>query len=305
MYLTTLPDHTQPGFDEQAHFNNFSRHNIIFNAAAYKSHCEEHIGCLSLKTVRSGEEWYTINRIPIAVRPPHFLILNHDQPYGSSIDTAEKVKSLSVFFQKDFAGAVYYDMLHGEQQLLEHYLEAGPVPEFYQTLHLMTPDLQLQLDQLINELDTYGYRKNRVDEHLALLLQTLITHQHIHSLRARTVKAVKHSTRKEIYKRICIVRDILHSSYSEHLELEQLGQMAALSVPQLIRQFRTVFQCTPHQYLTRIRLQQAMRLLIKTDHPVQDITWMCGFENASAFGRIFRQWQNKSPFAYRKEHHQN
>lgn len=305
MYLTTLPDHTRPGFDEQAHFDNFSRHNIIFNAAVNKSHCEKHVGCLSLKTVRSGEEWYKVNGISIAVRPQRFLILNNDQPYASSIDTAEKVKSLSVFFRKDFAATVFYDMLHSERHLLDNLFTIGPVPEFHQTLHAMSTDLQRQLDLLINELDTYGYTKNSTDEHLARLLQGLLFHQHADSLRVRLVDAVKPATRKEIYKRICTARDILHSNFTENLELDQLGRMAALSVPQLIRQFRAVFHCTPHQYLTRIRLEHARDLLQNSDHPVQDITWMCGFENASAFGRLFKQWQSMSPFAYRKQYSQN
>lgn len=305
MYLTALPDHTQPGFDEQAHFDNFSRHNIIFNATVNKSHCEKHVGCLSLKTVRSGEEWYIVNRIPLAVRPQRFLLLNDDQPYASSIDTPERVKSLSVFFRRDFAAAVFNDMLHSEGHLLDNPAITGQVPEFHQTLHAMNAGLQQQLDQLVMELDTYGYTKNSTDEHLVELLQGLIFHQRTDAGYARLVRAVKPGTQQEIYKRICTVRDILHSTFAENLELEQLGRMTALSVPQLIRQFRAVFHCTPHQYLTRIRLEHAQHLLKDSHYPVQDITWMCGFENASAFGRLFKQWQQLSPFAYRKWCRQN
>lgn|GEM_PF-6663929 len=35
--------------------------NIIFNALSKKSHCDRHVGCLSIKTLwGKGEEWYAV-----------------------------------------------------------------------------------------------------------------------------------------------------------------------------------------------------------------------------------------------------
>src|SRR5882724_5501463 len=74
MYFTSLPDHTKPGFDEQAHFGKFKTHNVIFNALSSGVHCDHHVGCLSLKTVLQGEEWYGVNHRHVALRPSQFLI---------------------------------------------------------------------------------------------------------------------------------------------------------------------------------------------------------------------------------------
>lgn len=54
--LTSMPDHADPGFDEAKYFNQFKKHNIIVHAVNKDSHCDDHAGCLSIKTVLRGEE---------------------------------------------------------------------------------------------------------------------------------------------------------------------------------------------------------------------------------------------------------
>src|SRR6187397_3690481 len=101
MYFTQLPDHKEPGFNEQLHFSKFGKQNIVFDAEATKSECGRHVGCLSIKTVSRGEEWYTLGGRELAVRPGQFLILNDDQEYSCRINGPEKTKMLSVFFKRD------------------------------------------------------------------------------------------------------------------------------------------------------------------------------------------------------------
>ena len=300
MYFTSLPDHNKPGFDEQLHFSSFKKHNIIFNALTDSSHCEDHVGCLSFKTVLSGEEWYGINNHRIAVRPGQFLILNNAQTYSSSIDTVGKVKSLSIFFRKDFASSVFFDKLSDEGISLDNpFYNDGPVPEFFQTLNYTDPGLLKQLSDLIFSLDEQGYSSNLVDEHLVGVLQHLISIHRTESKRTMDVNAVKSSTRTEIYKRLCIAKDFMHSCFTDNLDLQAISNEACLSVPQLVRQFKIVFRATPHQYLTRIRLEYAAGLLKHTTTPIHEITWKCGFENMSAFCRAFKAEYNVQPHNFR------
>ena len=301
MYFTSLPNHKEPGFDEQLHFNKFRQHNIIFNAVSGKSQCVNHIGCLSIKTVLSGEEWYGIDNRQLAVRPGQFLILNDDQKYSSTIDTHEKTHVLSVFFRKEFALSVFRDVLCSDDSLLDIPFESGGKPlEFFQTLYDTDSKLQNRLLGLINSLNKYGYENNMVDEQLFFLLSDLIRTQKKEMHRVNQVNAIKASTRLEIYKRICIVKDLLHSNYMENLNLMNISSTACISVPQLIRHFKAAFQTTPHQYLTRIRLTNAARLLKHTSSPVLDISTMCGFENVSAFCRAFKLEHGVQPRNYRK-----
>jgi AraC-like DNA-binding protein len=303
MYFTKLPDHSVPGFSEEHHFSLFNQHNIIFNATSYKSSCDNHVGCLSLKTVFRGEEWYTVDGVPFVVRPGQYLLLNEGQNYGSSIHSAEPVRSSSVFFTPQFAAAVYKDSVSKEQDLLDDPFYSNKQPEFYQKLHPSNGFVQQFIHSLVTKLNAEGFAKNDVDEKLCLLLHNLISAHHRHRKETENVAALKKSTRSEIYKRLCVARDVMQSCYDRELDLETISQYALLSVPQLVRQFKAVFKQTPHQYLMQVRLQQARQLLDLSNRPVTDITAACGFHDHSAFSRLFKRKFSQTPEQYRKTVH--
>ncbi|ASZ13491.1 AraC family transcriptional regulator [Chitinophaga pendula] len=303
MYFTCLPDHTEPGFNESQHFSKFKKHNIIFNAESSESFCDDHVGCLSIKTILNGEECYGIDGRQLMVRPGLFLVLNNDQRYSCRISSKEKVRSLSIFFRTEFAASVLFDISHTEDSLLEYpFPESKALPEFFQTLQYITPDMGFQLSALLRLLETKGYHKTMTDECLVFLLRNLIELHRSDKKRVSNIMAIKATTRQEIYRRLCIAKDVLHSSCQEDLDLNKVSAEACMSVPQLVRQFKSAFQTTPHQYLTRIRLEQAAGLLQRSNEPVHDIAWKCGFESASAFSRIFKAAYGIQPTSFRKGH---
>jgi AraC-like DNA-binding protein len=188
-----------------------------------------------------------------------------------------------------------------EEALLDQPFEEGcRSPEFFQTLTAVDAGLEQRIKQLIAALDAYGYKRNMVDEHLVFLLQQLLRTHRSETARAGRVTAVKAGTRTEIYRRLCIAKDLMHSIYMDNPDLAAIGQAACLSTPQLVRQFTAVFQTTPHQYLVRIRLGHAARLLQHTSLPIHEITWKCGFEDTSAFCRAFRNEFGLAPGELRK-----
>lgn len=299
MYFTSLPDHSQPGFDEQLHFSRFRQSNVIVNTQAQAGGCEAHVGCLSIKTVLTGEEWYGVGNRKLAVRPGQFLILNDDQSYSCHVKQAHV---LSVFFRKEFASSVFHDYLTKEDTLLDNPVQSTyQSPEFFQTLHATDINLQVKLSALVSTLERRGYQADEVSEHLLYLLRHLI---HVHAQESRQVKqvgAIKPGTRAEIYKRLCLAKDVLHSSFNDKLDLTSIASAACLSVPQLIRQFKLVFHCTPHQYLMQLRLRYAAHQLKQTEEQISAITLHSGFENNSAFCRAFKAAYGLSPEAFRKQ----
>ena len=57
---------------------------------------------------------------------------------------------------------------------------------------------------------------------------------------------------------------------------------------------------TLHQYLLNCRVQNAEKLLITTDHPVERIAEMCGFTSAAYFISAFRRQCGETPSEYRR-----
>jgi len=299
MYFTSLPDHSQPGFDEQLHFSRFRKSNVIFNTTAQAGGCDDHVGCLSIKTILSGEERYGVGNRNLVVRPGQFLILNDNQSYSCRVDRA---RVFSVFFKREFAARVFYDYRVTEEASLDNpFITDTGAPEFFQTLHEIDGALQSKLSTLVSVLERNCYDADEISEHLLYLLRQLIHVHNKETQQAMRVSAVKQSTKTEVYKRLCSAKDVLHSSFMNKLDLDTISAAACLSMPQLIRQFKVVFHCTPHQYLMRLRLQHAADRLTNDKDQVSEITLQSGFENTSAFCRAFKAAYGVSPEVFRKQ----
>ena len=248
----------------------------------------------------SGEEWYGINGRQIPVRPGQFLILNDDQPYCCHIHPEQTTRIVSIFFKKEFAREVFTNAIAGEASSLDDpadTLDAGP--EFFQTLYSITPALQLRLHTFITHLDTLGYDRDTVDEYLVFFLRHLLETHRSELTRSAGLSAVRPSTKRELFKRLCIAKDLLHSSFHQPLDLQTISRSAALSVPQLVRQFKAAYHTTPHRYLVKLRLGHATHLLTTTNLSIRDITWQCGFEDSSAFCRAFKSAFGVQPETFR------
>ncbi|ANY67402.1 hypothetical protein BBD42_13650 [Paenibacillus sp. BIHB 4019] len=68
--------------------------------------------------------------------------------------------------------------------------------------------------------------------------------------------------------------------------------------------FRTLFEeqlgMAPHFYFTSLRLSRASQLLLDTEHTVQEISSLCGYEDAEYFSRLFRQHEGMMPQEFRQ-----
>ncbi|MEP7184500.1 MAG: AraC family transcriptional regulator [Rhodanobacter sp.] len=105
--------------------------------------------------------------------------------------------------------------------------------------------------------------------------------------------------RHPTYDRLRLVLDHMQLHYSEAMRVGALAHMANLSVAQLERHFRRVFQLTPQQVLTKLRIDRAMHLL-HGDDSVAAVGMDCGFIDQSAFSRQFKATLGMTPRDYRR-----
>ncbi|MEU7599380.1 AraC family transcriptional regulator, partial [Streptomyces sp. NPDC039022] len=94
---------------------------------------------------------------------------------------------------------------------------------------------------------------------------------------------------------IALMRDRL----AEPLTLADVADEVHLSVFHLVRVFRRVTGQTPHRYLTRLRVEEAKRLLRETDFTVARIAPLCGFADPGALSTAFLRHTGVRPSAYR------
>ena len=75
---------------------------------------------------------------------------------------------------------------------------------------------------------------------------------------------------------------------------------ASRSHEHVCRTCKAITGYTPSEYVNRIRIEHAARLMRTTEIPVEEVIESCGFENVSYFYRLFRKQMGATPMAYRK-----
>jgi AraC family transcriptional regulator len=83
------------------------------------------------------------------------------------------------------------------------------------------------------------------------------------------------------------------------LGLGELAREADMSPYHFLRTFRRVVGMTPHQYILRTRLQDAMVRLRRVSDPVLEVALDAGFADLSTFNRRFRTVVGMTPSDYR------
>ena len=94
--------------------------------------------------------------------------------------------------------------------------------------------------------------------------------------------------------------DYLKKKFSEPLRTAELAKMAGMSVSQFERRFRRALGSSPRQYLLRLRVDSAARLLTFTNRPIAQISKECGFHDHAHFTRSFKKMMSMTPLSFRK-----
>ena len=92
---------------------------------------------------------------------------------------------------------------------------------------------------------------------------------------------------------------MIDAHYSQPLDLDELARAANFSRFHFLRAFRRVYQATPHEYLTRKRIERAKQLLAESDLTVTEICFDVGFESLGSFSTLFHKQVGWSPSIYR------
>ena len=97
------------------------------------------------------------------------------------------------------------------------------------------------------------------------------------------------------------VIEYVNVNFRQRVTNEVLASMAGYHPLHLNRLFKREIGTTVHNYVLRLRIAEAERLLISTDMAISDIADAVGFENATHFSTQFKKTESLSPLEYRKK----
>lgn len=93
-----------------------------------------------------------------------------------------------------------------------------------------------------------------------------------------------------------------HAHYKEDITLEEVANIANLSITSFCRYFKTMTRKTYYDFLVEIRISHACRLLVENKLPTEVICFDCGFNNVSNFYRHFKKVMGLTPLEYKKRY---
>ena len=82
--------------------------------------------------------------------------------------------------------------------------------------------------------------------------------------------------------------------------ISQIADACNISHEHLTRCFRKETGQTPLQYLTKLRIEHALSLLLNTSDSIEQIAMNCGFQNGNYFAKVFRKYMQCTPEEYRR-----
>jgi transcriptional regulator GlxA family with amidase domain len=110
---------------------------------------------------------------------------------------------------------------------------------------------------------------------------------------------LQHEHDDEIIKQ---VQQYIEKHHREKLNLNLLAEKFNMSQRTFIRRFTAVTGNTPLEYIQRVRVEAAKRLLEKAKHTVEEVAHQSGYEDFSSFRNIFKRFTGLSPQEYKRKY---
>ncbi|MGA0332670.1 MAG: AraC family transcriptional regulator [Kiritimatiellia bacterium] len=163
---------------------------------------------------------------------------------------------------------------------------------FASLLHLKRIPLA-QVERIAEEMEKESTRKEPGHEAAlqAKLLELIVFLSRLY-MQSETTEA-------QALLRVGHVIGSLEQDYARDWTLEEILQIAHMSRSNFMRVFKKATGQPPIEYLLRLRIQEAMKLLTHSDRSITEIAMDVGFNDSNYFSRQFRQALGQSPRSFR------
>lgn len=91
----------------------------------------------------------------------------------------------------------------------------------------------------------------------------------------------------------------LEERLAQDLRIADLARTLAVSQQTLLRHFRRHLNTTPREYVQRMRIEAAQRMLRRTRRPIDQVAALVGYDDVQSFRKVFREHTGTSPGRYR------
>jgi AraC family transcriptional regulator len=239
----------RPGF-----YARWGRENCIISAPTRQCEYAPFRQTLSIKAAWSGHEDYFVDGRRVAVDDDTFIILNEGRTYASRVRASAPIHSFSIFFRPGMAEEVLRTISRTDDELLDEPADrAHRAVEFSEHSRRHDPKITPVLRFIHRHVAAGVEDEQWYEEQLYFLLQRMFALHRQDAGSMWSIPAVRATTRRELFRRIGLAVDFIHTRFRERIGLEEIAAAAMLSPYHLLRVFKAVHGLTPSAYLRRKR----------------------------------------------------
>jgi len=220
--------------------------------------------------------------------------------HGDQVHSHTKLSNFHIFniiYKREFFEIIKNELqeIPGFKTLFVHEPCFREFHKFKAKLHLHPHQLnyiQSIINQMIEERKSERAGSNKSIEHLfrVLIINLCQCYMEIDT---------PHS--KELYT-IGRLIDFMEKNLGEDITLDMLAKRAYTSKSTLLRAFKRMTGCTPIEYLIKLRIEKAAKMMEKNnDIRIIDVSLATGFWNSSYFTRKFKAVIGMTPMEYLKK----
>ncbi len=254
---------------------------------------------LEIAECLDGQGQFVFGRRSHRVEPGDVFLVDNAEPHLALADGQGSLRLLLTLFRPELIAASGCRRFDSDY-LRPFWWEGRP---FANRLPAAS-DAASEVRPLLEELHAIARQEGPADRYLLdanlrRVLAVLVRHA-VDAASSGNDEAAGEAARGSQLEQVRPVLLYLEDHFRESLTLEQVSEHVHISASRVRHLFKDVTQVGFKEYVTSLRLSEAKRLLLTSDHTVTDVAWMVGYTNLHQFYKVFQRYTSMSPADYRR-----
>lgn len=242
--------------------------------------------------VARGEAWHGVGNRGCTITAGDVLVLHPGVVHY--YDRAEGMDLVNIAYDREH---LVLPMLDGYTlPLFRIFFPGSPLPDSHswsEPVTHLTPDALEKILKMVEE-----FHDEMWNFHPGNLFMSLAHFMRIVTVLARSDSLENHSERWRFQVGDAV--SYINRNYAADITIDQLGKIARMSRRNFFIQFKAAMNCSPIEYLLRVRTDAAAEMLVSSDASISEIALQCGFCDGNYFSRKFHLIKGIPPREFRR-----
>lgn len=97
-------------------------------------------------------------------------------------------------------------------------------------------------------------------------------------------------------------QEFIERNYQQKINIEEIAKRVNVSGRNFIRRFKKATANTPLEYVQRVKIEAAKKLIESSTLHIQEVMFDVGYNDDQAFRKVFKKFTGLSPLAYRNKY---